>query len=874
MPSRRSTFLSGIVKNLNTRSSLPVSNSTKYILSSSNKVAIGHHANSFRVSETDKLVGRDQQLQILLECYDRMKVNQNIEIVLIHGAAGSGKSYLVQTFMTHIPPDVFCIQGKFDQLHSHAPYSALAAASDQLCRQILRNPNSGKIRDRIRNLLGPDVNLLGNLIPRLIEMTTEDVNYGTYHKDENMGKSFTRFKILFRAFVRSVASAENPLVFFLDDLQWADVASLEVLKSLVSDCMLQNTIFICAFREGELSKDIFRKYSLVEKKSMDDESFSSSSITEARNANIIDISLDSLDMSHLNELVSLKLGMKSTSTESLSKLIWKKTSGNPLYALNFLEMLHRNSLITNDENNTWTWNESQVLHMTNVSDNLASILESKALKLSEQVRSILQMASFIGYEFPSSILVTIVYEEQDTLATEFSFDRKPKQAILEWITSALKVAVDEGLLEKTSQMDNYKFAHDKIQEVLYETLMPEEIERQFLHQRIGTLIWDSVQPEERNQVNDWYVFLAADNLNRAADLMDSPEDGFYLVELNLIAAKRMIQKSAFLVASEYLRIAVNTLDLNFCWDERYDLCLDLFNTAANVEKIIGCYSQCEKLVGLIHQHAKHLNHRATAFSIQMDALVMQGNVQESIILGLRTLRQLGIKFPRKINFLVVAKELLAVKMTQGRKKLQDLLSIKENTDERISLSFSIMKTVALNAFFLGGIYKETFASVCLRMFRFTLHYGLSRMDSPLAIVGWGALNAVFGLFDISHEAEKLSINLTDRYKLDSLRGSIIILNYICNHFWREKLDSVSRHDFFRAFQLATSYGDIRIAQYGFIAWIDTAIYLDDNLSDVHPRARSIVCEMRELDSKSCLVILLPIWQLVSQLNLDGFLLIP
>jgi predicted ATPase len=864
MPNRQSTFLSGIVENLNTRNSFPIRSSTKYILSSSRHVANMHQSNSFRDSNRDKLFGRDQQLKILLDCYHRMKVNQKLEIILIKGASGSGKSSLVQAFTTHLPSDVFCVQGKFDQLHSHAPYSALVTASDQLCRKILRNPNSGHIRDRIRSMLGPDINLLGNLIPRLIEMTTDDeAIHGIHQKDEIMGKSFTRFRLLFRAFLRSVASPENPLIFFLDDLQWADIASLEVLKSLVSDGMLLNAIVVCAFREGEMSDELLRKYYLTEGSVMDDDSFSSNSTSEVRNANITNVVLDCLDISNLNELISFKLGMDVICTESLSQLIWKKTSGNPFYALNFLDMLHRNSLIVHDINKTWIWDESQVLHMTNVADNLASILESKVQNLSEQVRSILQMASFIGYEFPSSILVTIVYEEQDTLATEFSFERQSKQVIQEWITSALKVAVDEGFLEKTPQMDNYKFAHDKIQEVLYETLMPEEIERQLLHQRIGTLIWDSVQDKEKAQINDWFVFLAADNLNRAANLMDYSGDRFYLVELNLTAAKRMIQKSAFLVASEYLRVAVNTLDLSTCWNERYDLSLDLFNTAANVENIIGCYSRCEKLVGSIHEHAKHLHHRFSAFCIEMDALVMQGSVKESILLGLRVLRQLGNKFPRRINFLVVVKELLAVKMIQGRRKLQDLSSIGETSDERISISLSIMKAVAINAFLLGGDYKETFACVCLRMFRITMQYGLSKMDSPVAIVGWGSLNAVLGRFDVSREAEKLSFDLADKYNLDSLRGLLIIFNYLFNHFWREKLDSDSRDEFFRAYQLATSYGHIRMAQFGFIAWIDTAIYIDDNLSDVHLRARTVVSEMRELESKSCLVILLPIWQVVS-----------
>jgi predicted ATPase len=244
----------------------------------------------------------------------------------------------------------------------------------------------------------------------------------------------------------------------------------------------------------------------------------------------------------------------------------------------------------------------------------------------------LQIASFIGYEFPASILVKIVQEEQDTIATEYTFERHSIDFIQDQIDSALRVAIDEGLLEKTAanSRDEYKFAHDTIQEVLYETLMPDMTERMLLHQRIGKLIWDSVKGLEDHQIDDWFVFLAADNLNCAVSLVDYSGDRYAMVELNLLAAKRVIRKCAFLLAVEYLRLAIDLLDMNTCWIERYDICLDLFNTAAENEKNVGCYSRCESLVAAIHTNAKVRYHRSTAFAIEMDSLAMQDNLKGSI----------------------------------------------------------------------------------------------------------------------------------------------------------------------------------------------------------------------------------------------------
>jgi predicted ATPase len=494
---------------------------------------------------------------------------------------------------------------------------------------------------------------------------------------------------------------------------------------------------------------------------------------------------------------------------------------------------------------------------------LAAILESRLQHLPEQVKTILQMASFIGHTFPVVILITIVFEEQDTIAPEYSFEHESKETIREWIVSALDVAVKEGLLEKISHHDEYKFSHDSIQEVLYEGLMPDEMERQLLHQRIGTLIWNSVKDKKVSEIDDCFIILAADNLNRAIYIVDYSGDRYSLIELNLLAAKRIIQKSAFLLASEYIRLAITLLQPDVSWEERYDLCLDLFNTAAETEKNIGCYSRSAELIAIIHQHAKSLLHRSTAFMIEISSLTTQGFVKESIVLGLNVLRQFGIRFPLKINNVVVMKELILAKAKLGRRKLQDLLLLPVVHDETVLLSMSIMITVALNAFILGDAYKETYAAICLRMFRFTLKHGISRMHIPVILAFWGSIHAGLGEFDICIESERLSYALLQEYDMNCVRGTTIIINLSFNHFWRKPFDSDCQQEFLLAYRLAMSYGNINFAHLGFVAWTITALFFDIQLSEIHHIARIVANEMRDFDSKNGLMFLLPIWQVVS-----------
>jgi predicted ATPase len=864
MDQQRRPLLSRVVESLQYKT--PIASGGKLRSTKSERTELDSDSTSSKdinLSKSSILVGRDEEYRQLQDCFTRIIEQQSTELIVIHGTSGCGKSSLVQSFARNLPPEVLYVEGKFDQLQSHAPYSALVTASDQLCRHILNKKNCGEIRDRVRSVLGPEVNLLGNLIPNLVQLSEVDSDQvNMKNREEVMGKSFKRFKQLFRSFLRSVASSENPLILFLDDIQWADHASLDVLKSIITDSLASNMLIICSYREGEILIDMLQKYNLADDTILGDDVFSSSS-RSIYTACITDIALRCLDAIQINELISIKLGMVSSSTMSLSQVICKKTNGNPFFVLIFLETIHRRGLLSTACNGEWNWDESQIMQMTNVSQNLASILESRMQNLPEQVRTILQIASFIGHEFPSVVLITIVYEEQDTIATEYSFERKSKEAIQEWITSALNVAVKEGLLEKLSRDNEYKFAHDKIQEALYEGLMPDEMERKLLHQRIGTLIWNSVKDNDISQVDDGLVLLAAENLNRAASIVDYSGDRYYLIELNLIAAKRIINMSAFLLASEYLRLAISLLQPDVCWDERYDLCLDLFNTAAETEKNIGCYSCSADMIADIHQHAKFLHHRSTAFLIEMDSLTTQGYIKDSIILGLNVLRQLGIRFPRKITNVVVAKELLMAKAKLGRRKLEDLLSLHEVSNETILLSQSIMKIVALNAFILGDAYHETYAVICLRMFRFTLKYGISKMHTPITLAFWGSIHAALGEFDISLECERLSFALIEKYDLNSIRGTTIIINLGFNHFWRKQFDSISRNELYLAYKLAMNYGYINFALFGFHSWVISALYLDDHLSDLHQVVRSFVNEMQDFDVKVALTFLLPLWQLVS-----------
>jgi predicted ATPase len=815
------------------------------------------------------IVGREHELGSLRDCYDRITKMEATEVVTIHGPSGVGKSALMQTFIRSLPAGAYHMEGHFSQLQSRAPFAALAAASDQFCRQIMRREDRVEVRNRIRAVLGPDVCLLGNLVPTLAKMTTEEGSNGQHTPAACGAQLFTRFKLLFRAFLRCVATPESPIVFFLDDLQWADEPSLEVLRTLLRSGQSHCIMIVCAYREGEMTTAVLEQYSLARtgNSSADEPLNNSSGSSSHHSCGITDISVDCLDCGSLNQLISDRLTIDAFETRSLSAMVWNKTDGNPFHALCFLDMLHRRGMLYEGSDGSWTWDEDQILRGMNVAGNLADILLSRMQDLPEQVRSILQIASFVGHAFPAAALVTIVHEEQDMLDAEYSFEKHSVDVVRERIAAALKMAVAVGLLETMPEAGHFKFAHDKIQEALHEGLMPDEMERQLLHQRIGTLIWDSVRCM-LSQTDDWYVFLAADNLNRAVGLVDYSGTRYDLIELNRIAAKRAIKKAAFGAAAEYLRTSVSLLqgDLS-SWDDRYELCMDTFTVAAETEKNAGMFSRSSALVNEIHSRATSFHHECAAYAVEMDSLSLEGDPKGAVLLGLKVLRHLGIKFPKNISMFVVTKELLRAKVAQGRRSLPDLLLLPEMEDKTVMLAFDFMNAIALNCYIVGGPLSATYAVICMRMFRLTLQFGISPLYSPAVFFAWGSLHAIMGDFEIALQAETLAFSVVDKYDVESVRAWMVICNYGMNHFWRNTLDSRARREFLDGYRMALTYGHVSIAQTGFFAWVAAAFYLDDSLTELNSTTRHVVQETREFQSKSVLVILLPLWQVVRKVSL-------
>ena len=214
--------------------------------------SLGTHDASDRLWIPERLYGRDREVKVLLDAFERVVISGTSGLALVAGYSGIGKSSVVNELQKAIvlPRGLF-IAGKFDQHKREIPYGTLAQAFQTLVRQILGKSEEevGHWREAIRHAIGPNGQLITNLIPELDLIIGQQPPVPALPPQETQH----RFQAVFRRFLGAFARKEHPLTVFLDDLQWLDAATLTLIERLVSHPEAKHFLIIGAYRDNELS---------------------------------------------------------------------------------------------------------------------------------------------------------------------------------------------------------------------------------------------------------------------------------------------------------------------------------------------------------------------------------------------------------------------------------------------------------------------------------------------------------------------------------------------------------------------------------------------------------------------------------------------
>jgi len=716
------------------------------------------HDFSGRFQIPDKLYGRQKEVGYLLDAFER--TSQGVaSLLLVAGYSGVGKSALVHEIHQPIQSrNGYFIEGKFDQFQRNVPYFAFIQAFKSFVNHLLTE-NTRELerwKQKILKAVGNNGKILTDVIPAL------ELIIGKQPDTPELGatESQNRFNLVFQNFVNAISRREHPLVIFVDDWQWADAASMNLLKLLLTSRAGDHLLIIGAYRKNEVGEGHPFLLSVEE--------------IREENAQIYELELGNLNQEHLYQLISDVLKAKTLHIEDLVDLVYQKTQGNAFFVQQMLLSLYEEGLLHfNFELRNWQW-DIQKIQALNITDNVVSLMAGKVQKLPPATQDLLKLASCIGNRFHLNTLAIIdeTGMPDDTDTTRRSLDP----------------ALVEGLVIPLE--DDFKFAHDRIQQAVY-SLIPDE-ERKVIHLRIGRLLLDNI-PKYKREEN---LFDIVNQLNYGRDLLTSDEDRNFLTSLNLEAGKKANDSAAYKPAFDYLQIALELLPSD-AWENQYDFTLEIYANILQVAFLKGDLELSSQYIHVIRQEARNILDKMPAFEIEMQYYIAKGNLQEAIEVGLQVLESLNVHLaeaPRKdIDVNTIAK-----------------LPNMENAE--IKAAMEIMDSIISPA---SATNPELFRKITYTMVNLSLEYG----NSASACVGYafygGLLCGSLGDIDLGYQFGKLAVSLLDKFNAKFFKAKVDNLYVSTVMHWKEPARA-TRKPHFEAIQVGLETGEIEFASYNIV----------------------------------------------------------
>ena len=736
-----------------------------------------------------KLYGREQEVATLMDAFEQVSRGAT-KIMLVSGYSGIGKSSLVNE--VHKPilrQRGYFISGKFDQFKRSIPYAYLIQAFQELMRQLLTE-STEKVaiwKNKLLNALGSNAQLIIDMIPEVGQIV------GSQPVVPQLGpaESQNRFNLVFQNFIHVFTQPEHPLVLFLDDLQWADLASLRLIQLLACDPESQYLLLIGAYRDNEVGATHPLMLTLEE--------------IQKTGSVVSNIVLDALQMSQVNQLVSDTLRTDIETSKPLAKLLFRKTQGNPFFLTQLLKSLYQEKLLHfNFNTGSWQWNINQ-LQDIDISENVVELMVSQIQKLSKKTQDVLKLAACIGDKFTLDILAIVNEKSQAETAKEL-WEALRFGLILPMSEAYKTPLVLDSETANSWRIDSlkvgYKFLHDRVQQAAY-SLIPDSQKKE-THLKIGQLLLQNTTLEERKE----NIFALVNHLNYGIELLTLESEKYELAELNLIAGQKAKASAAYESAFKYLNVGLEILAVD-SWDTRYHLTLVLYNEALEVAYLNGDFEQMQRLAEIVQNCAKTLLDTVKTYEVQIQACLAQNKVQEAVSKGLQVLKLFEVEFPEQPNASDIGRWLEETASILSGKKPADLINLppmrEPNQVAAMKLLSSLFSPTYMSA-------PELLPLMICKQVDLSIQYGNADV-SPFAYANYGfLLCGVVEDIDQGYQFGQLALKLVSQLnaKEISIKTSHIVNLMI--RPWKEHLRN-SLESFRSDYANGLEVGDIEYAAY-------------------------------------------------------------
>lgn len=728
---------------------------------------LGDHDRPDRLVIPERLYGREREVETLVTAFERMVTSGAPELVLVSGYSGIGKTSVVnELHKVLVPPRGLFASGKFDQYKRDIPYSTLVQAFQSLVRPLLgkRDTELASWRGELLAALEPNARLMTDLIPELKLIIGDQPQVPELEPQQAQN----RFQLVFRRFIGVFARPKHPLALFLDDLQWLDAATLDLLEDLLTRSDLQYLMVIGAYRDNEVdaAHPLMRKLQAI----------------KSAGGKVEEIALVRLSREHLGRLIADSLGCEPARVTPLAELVHDKTAGNPFFVIQFLHSLSEEGLLRFDHDAvSWSWNLDRI-HAKGYTDNVVDLMVSKLSRLPIETQQALQQFACLGNSADVSILSMVL-----------ALSEKQVHAVL-W------EAIRQELVERVE--DSYKFFHDRIHEAAY-SLIPKAM-RIEVHLRIGRLLVAQTPVEKREES----IFEIVNQLNRGGVLIKQQEERDQLAELNLIAGKRAKGSTAYASALTYLNIGVALLAQD-CWERKHELVFALELNRAECEFLTGELTLAdERLAALAHQATTKVE-QAIVACLHMDVCLILDQSSRAIVVGLDCLRHFGIEWSAHPKDEAVRREYERIWSKLGGREIEDIIDLPLMEDPASLAAIDVLMKLWTPALYTD----ENLASLTICK---SVSLSLERGNCDASCFAYVILIRIagphFGDYKAGFRFGQLGYDLVERRGLKRLEARTYVCFALFVVPWMKHV-AACRDLQRRAFDAANRTGDVQYATY-------------------------------------------------------------
>ncbi len=758
------------------------------------------HDFSGKLQLPQQLLGRDKELKQLKESLDNT-ISTKTCLTLVTGYAGVGKSALISELQWPISQkNGLLIQGKYDQHLQNIPYVAITEAFSELVDHLLMTPDKElqQWKASIKNAVGDIGQVLIDVIPKLEHIIGKQPSITELGSTEAQH----RFKYAFISFVEALC-AKQSITLFLDDLQWTDLSSLELIEAIISIPNLKNLFIIGAYRSNEIDQnhplakkiDEFRAQSLP---------FSS-------------ITLENLAQDHVEMLIREAFSPTKQDTTKLAKLLYAKAQGNPFFTTQIIQSLCENKIIEFDfGSKNWTWNMTEIQHI-NITKNVIDLLTSKITNLPVATQEVLKLAACIGNRF------------------KLQHVRNVSDKPLYYLSKALWGGIKEGFIvpvydpiryfrsghfDQTFESDievSFQFIHDRVQQAV--TSMIPSVEWQEIHLKLGTYFQNLSQKDKKERVFDIVA-----HYNKALPIIDD-SNKVEVARLNAQASKRAKQAAAFEPAFIYAETALAQLDQKI-WEIDYNFAFETYKLYAELAYLAGRFERSQEVISEIIEHAQSELDQAAVLELLVLELTMMTQYQQAEQEARNGIALLGFEIPDDQYADHIGGKLGQIAQLLQNRSISSIADDPNMPYSKEMLCISLLFRLSNTAYIMNN--QELFTLSILNIVELSLIHG----HTPYSQYGYSCYGIVLAGalqdFDSAYAFGEMSIQLAEKHYGDAEQCKALFQMANFMSPWKKPLsDSLPLYQ--KSFELGRKSGELQFAGYDYTYLAVNSYYAGTNL---------------------------------------------